>query len=206
MRQDLLSWLGGGYARVLEIGCGAGGNASWLRGHGATRIVGIELDPASARQAGKVFDHVLTEPVETGLAKLDEIFDLIICADVLEHLVDPWTTVRALADLAAPGGTLVASIPNIRYARSIWQIAIGAGFEYSTEGIFDRTHLRFFTRRNIEAMLVGGGWRPRRWGQSRSRRLARLRRVLWFLTAGRSGEFLAYQWYVSAQVAARLED
>ena len=199
----ILKWIDGlalaQGARALEIGCGAGGNATWLRDHGATRIVGIEVDSASAQQAGEVFDLVLSEPVETGLAKLDEMFDLIICADVLEHLVDPWTTVRALAEVAAPGGTLVASIPNIRFARAIWQITLGGGFEYSTEGTFDRSHLRFFTRRNIETMLVGGGWSPRRWGYSKSRRLARLRSALWTLTSGRSGEFLAYQWYVSAR-------
>jgi SAM-dependent methyltransferase len=197
-RNDLLSWLGGRYARVLEIGCGAGGNASWLRDHGAIRIVGIESDPASSARADALFDLVLAEPVETGLAKLDEEFDLIICADVLEHLIDPWTMVRALADRAAPGATLLASIPNIRFARALWQIALGAGFQYATEGTFDRTHLRFFTRRNIDSMLVDGGWSPTRWGHSRSRRLARLRSALWIVTGGRSGEFLAYQWYVAA--------
>jgi 2-polyprenyl-3-methyl-5-hydroxy-6-metoxy-1,4-benzoquinol methylase len=148
-----------------------------------------------------VFDLVLTEPVETGLTKLDEDFDLIICADVLEHLIDPWTAVRAMSHRAAPGGVLVASVPNIRFVRAIWQIVLGRGFDYTTEGTFDRTHLRFFTRRNIGGMLVAGGWRPERWGFSKSRRLSRLRDALWSLTSGRSGEFLAYQWYVSAQVS-----
>ena len=71
-RADLLSWLGGRYRTVLEVGCGAGGNAGWLREHGATRIVGIELDPTSARQASEVFDLVLDCPVEVGLPKVDE--------------------------------------------------------------------------------------------------------------------------------------
>ncbi|MHB8891677.1 MAG: class I SAM-dependent methyltransferase [Candidatus Limnocylindrales bacterium] len=200
-RRDLMSWLDGQWGRVLEIGCGEGGNALWLRAHGASRIVGIELDPASATRARDQFDEIVAEPVESGLGRLDEEFDLIICADVLEHLVDPWATVAALAQKAAPGATLVVSIPNIRFARTLWQIAFGEGFSYTTEGIFDRTHLRFFTRRNVAAMLRDGGWRPVRWGYSPSQRLARLRAGLWALTGGRSGEFLAYQWYVAATLA-----
>jgi 2-polyprenyl-3-methyl-5-hydroxy-6-metoxy-1,4-benzoquinol methylase len=197
-RGDLLGWLDIGGRRVLEIGCGEGGNASWLREHGATRIVGIEPHPASAALAARVYDLVLTERVETGLGRLDETFDLIICADVLEHLIDPWAAVAELADKADPDATLLISIPNIRFVRAAWAIVFGAGFEYTAEGIFDRTHLRFFTRRNVGTMLRDGRWRPIRWGYGRSSRYRRLKDVLWRLTRGLSGEFLAYQWFVAA--------
>lgn len=205
-REDLLSWLGGRHERVLEIGCGAGGNATWLREHGAARIVGVELDEASAVRAGEVFDRVLAESVETALAKLDETFDLIICADVLEHLVDPWAVVRDLARQATDDTTLLVSIPNVRYIRTLWDIALGSGFQYVSEGPFDRTHLRFFSRANVAGLLLQGGWRPRRWAPSPSRRLRFLRDLLWKVTGGRSGEFLAYQWYIAAKRASTESD
>ena len=67
----------------------------------------------------------------------------MVCADVLEYLVDPWTTVSRRRELASPGGAIVASIPTIRSHGALLQIAVGRGFEYESEGIFDRTNLRF---------------------------------------------------------------
>jgi 2-polyprenyl-3-methyl-5-hydroxy-6-metoxy-1,4-benzoquinol methylase len=195
-RSDLLEWVGGRHGRVLEVGCGSGGNARWLRLHGATRIVGIELDQASAVRAREVFDAVINESVETAVHGIEESFDLVICADVLEHLVDPWSVVAALARRVADDGLLVVSIPNIRHYRALWRIAFGAGFRYEKEGTFDATHLRFFDRAGVERMLRDGGWMPERWSSSGGRRGAR------FLSALRLGgvsEYLAYQWHVAAR-------
>ena len=192
-RTDLLNWLGGRYSRVLEVGCGSGGNAAWLRRHGATRIVGIETDQASAVRARKVFDEVIVELVETALDDLDESFDLIICADVLEHLVDPWAVTSALARKAAENGLLIVSVPNIRHYRALWRIAFGVGFRYEDEGTFDATHLRFFDRAGLERMLNEAGWSPQRWGSLGGRRLKRL---LFALRLTRPSEYIVYQWHV----------
>lgn len=196
-RADLLNWLGGRYSRVLEVGCGSGGNAPWLRRHGATRIVGIETDPASAARARDVFDEVIVESVETALDDLDESFDLIICADVLEHLVDPWAVTSALAGKAAENGLLIVSAPNIRHYRALWRIAFGVGFRYEDEGTFDSTHLRFFDRAGLERMLNQAGWVPQRWGSSGGRRLKRL---LFAIRVARLYEYVAYQWHVVARL------
>jgi SAM-dependent methyltransferase len=112
--------------------------------------------PRSRR--GRCSTLVLAEDVETALGKLDESFDLVVCADVLEHLVDPWETVRRLRSVAAPGGTPVMSVPNIRFYRALWKIGFGDGFRYETDGIFDVTHLRFFTRSTIESMVQDADW------------------------------------------------
>jgi len=177
-RVDLLDWLGGRYPRVLEIGCGRGGNAAWYRCHGASRIVGIEVDEASAEEAKGLFDAVYAQPVETSLPRLTERFDLIVCADVLEHLIDPWTVLGQLRGVADPGATLVLSIPNIRHYRALLQIAFGAGFRYEAEGPFDKTHIRFFTRANLVEMLGSTGWRSVRVAPAPGGRLRRLRLVL----------------------------
>ena len=210
-RTDLLDWLGGHYERVLEVGCGAGGNARWLREHGARRLVGVEIHQESAERARDAFDQVEPRAIEDALPYLSGPFDLIICADVLEHLLDPWDIARRLAALAAPDGQLLASIPNIRYLPALTRIAIGAGFRPESEGTFDATHLRFFTKENVRELLTSSGWRPVRWGygsyRSRSpdtlsRALTMTRRVLSRATLGVSDEWLVGQWWVAATPAS----
>lgn len=194
-RSDLLDWVGGRHARVLEIGCGAGGNAAWLRRHGASRIVGIDLDRRSVEAARAVFDAVLLGRVEDVLQLADETFDLVVCADVLEHLEDPEGTVRSLAQHIGPGGILAASIPNIRHYRALGRIAFGRGFAPDPEGVFDGTHLRFFTRANVAETLRRAGLEPDRWGSSPPRRMRRIRGLV---TKGPISEYLTYQWFVVA--------
>jgi SAM-dependent methyltransferase len=207
-RTDLLDWLGGRFERVLEVGCGAGGNARWLRAHGARELVGVEIHAPSAEQARAVFDVVDARPIEQALDSLSGPFDLIICADVLEHLVDPWDVVRRLGHVAADDGRLLVSMPNIRYLRALARIAVGPGFRPEPEGIFDGTHLRFFTRENLADLVKSGGWTPVRWGypayRSRSpdrlaRVLARARSFLSFASRGMTDEWLAGQWWVVAR-------
>jgi 2-polyprenyl-3-methyl-5-hydroxy-6-metoxy-1,4-benzoquinol methylase len=202
-RSDLLDWLGGRCNRVLEIGCGRGGNADWFRQHGATWIAGIDLDRRSAEQAATRFDSVLVGDVSDLLDELDDRFDLIVCADVLEHLADPWAVVGRLRELAAPGGRIVASIPNVRFYRALWEIAFGHGFRYAPEGIFDRTHLRFFTSATIRALLQQGGWEVRRLEPSTSRR-RHLRAAIEMMTGKRSREWLTYQWFAEGRAASEV--
>lgn len=99
-------------------------------------------------------------------------FDYIVCADVLEHLIDPWIVLSDLVSFLKPGGRIMVSLPNVRHW-SIWLPLILRGhWEYRESGIMDRTHLRFFTRFSaIELLnnaggdvaiyhpLIGGKWR-----------------------------------------------
>jgi SAM-dependent methyltransferase len=202
-RFDLLDWLGGRYPKVLEIGCGRGGNAAWFRKHGATKITGIELDEESAREASRRFDSVLVGDVALRLRDVEDEFDLIVCADVLEHLIDPWTVVRELRRVACPGATFVASIPNIRFYRALWEIGMGGGFRYQPEGILDQTHLRFFTSATIRDLVGENGWIVRRLEPSPSRRRRRLRVALDIVTGRRSREWLTYQWFVEGRADPR---
>lgn len=201
-RRDLLDWVGGRHASVLEVGCGRGGNAQWYRAHGARRIVGVELDNGSADVARASFDEVIPTSIESALDSLAGPFDLIVCADVLEHLVDPWRVARGLVELATDETRLAISIPNIRHYRALARIALGAGFRYEPEGVFDRTHLRFFTRANIVSMLVESGWTVERIETSPGRQLRYLRRALSRMRLGVAHEWLAYQWFVVARAAA----
>jgi SAM-dependent methyltransferase len=200
-RTDFLDWVGGQYERVLDVGCGAGTNAAWYRRHGAREIVGIEIDATSAARAASVFDRVICDRVETALHTLGGSFDLIVCADVLEHLVDPWSVVRELGRFANASTCLAISMPNIRFVPALLRIAFGRGFAYEDQGIFDSTHLRFFTRRDAALMLRRGGWLPERWGAPPFGRLGSVRRLAQRWTMGRSDQWLAGQMYAVARPA-----
>ena len=197
-RSEFLDWVGGRFERVLDVGCGSGANAPWYRRHGAREIVGVELDPASGAQAATVYDRVVNEDIEAAVQALDGRFDLIVCADVLEHLIDPWSVVRQLGTAAHADTILAISMPSIRFLPALVRIAFGRGFAYEDEGIFDSTHLRFFSRRDIELMLRNGGWAPRRWGAPRFEKLGSVRRLAQRATTGRSDQWLSRQLYVVA--------
>lgn len=197
-RSDFLDWVVPGGGRILEVGCGAGENAERLRGAGDAYLVGVEPDSSAASAAEDRFDEVLAGPIEEVARKLTGPFDLIICADVLEHTVDPWGVLSLLRVLSHSDTRLVASIPNIRHYRALARIAFGAGFHYEAEGIFDSTHLRFFVRENIDTMLRACGWSPEHWKAFHSGRIAR---GLSWLSGGLLDDWLAYQWYVTAHLA-----
>ncbi|MEA2653880.1 MAG: hypothetical protein QOI37_1107 [Chloroflexota bacterium] len=199
-RAGFLDWVGGQHQRILDVGCGAGSNAPWYRRHGAREIVGIEVDAQSAEHAATRFDRVVMEPVETAISQLDGPFDLIVCADVLEHLVDPWTVVDELRRLSGPSTILAVSMPNIRFIGAIARIAIGSGFRYEEEGIFDSTHLRFFTPGDLDRLLSKGGWMPARRGAQHYGRFTPARSLAGRVTRGWTDQWLAEQQFVVARL------
>jgi SAM-dependent methyltransferase len=197
-RTDLLDWWGGGARRVLDVGCGEGANAAWLRAHGADWVEGVEPHLPSAEVASMALDRLHACPVED--AELDGLFDLIICADVLEHTVDPEGVLGKLRDRITDNGRLLVSVPNIRHYRALARIAFGPAFQPEPSGTFDGTHLRFFTRGNLADRLRAAGWGPVRWGYPSFSRPGRtVRPLLARLTRGLTDEWLVGQWFVSAQ-------
>jgi SAM-dependent methyltransferase len=179
--------------RVLEIGCGCGGLGRLLkeRGH---HVTGIELVPAAADEARRRLDHVLTADVEVdGLPFPPDSFDAIVCADVLEHLVDPWRVLRQAAGVLAPGGVVVASIPNLQNGDVLWRLARGR-WEYRERGITDFGHLRFFTLHTIRGLFAQAGLELVHVGH-RYRR-SWWREALCALTAGRARAFFTRQYLV----------
>jgi GT2 family glycosyltransferase/2-polyprenyl-3-methyl-5-hydroxy-6-metoxy-1,4-benzoquinol methylase len=144
--------------RVIDVGCGAGGLGRALKAAQPGREVrGIEYVAEQAERARQVLDDVRTSGAESGLPAGWERPDCVIFADVLEHLVDPWTTLRTWRDALAPGGTLVVSLPNVLH-RSVTFGALRGEWNYVEAGVLDRTHLRFFTRETAIAMLEGAGF------------------------------------------------
>ena len=133
--------------RALEVGCGEGGTLGWAKQNGRVKhATGIELMGDYAEISKGILDHVITANIESDEIILEAPFQLILCLDVLEHLRDPWQVMGRLVSWLAPGGVLIASLPNVRYLAILTDLVLRGRFDYQDSGILDRTHLRFFTR------------------------------------------------------------
>ena len=197
-RADVVALLPRPVRRVLDVGCGAGGTAPGLREAGASEIVGIEVVASAAEAARGVLDRVYVATVEDALGDLNGAFDTILCLDVLEHLVDPGAVLKRLRVVAAPGATLQVSVPNARHFSLVADLLLRGTFGYTDWGHRDRTHLRWFTRRDLIDLVTEAGWEVTRTSVPPLGRSASLHR--W--TRGRSSEFLVGQIYLTARAAA----
>jgi 2-polyprenyl-3-methyl-5-hydroxy-6-metoxy-1,4-benzoquinol methylase len=143
---------------ILDIGCGSGALGAVLKARQACSVVGVELVPEAAESARSKLDRVHTGTIEQHLPQFEQgYFDCIIMADVLEHMVDPYTLLHELSVLLTPTGCAVISLPNVRHWSVVKDLLEGR-FDYKNEGIMDRTHLRFFTMSSAVAMINGAGY------------------------------------------------
>ncbi|MGH7895267.1 MAG: class I SAM-dependent methyltransferase [Candidatus Binatia bacterium] len=151
-------------ARVLEVGAHTGYFSARLRDRGCA-VIALEVDPRAATQAARYADHVVVGDVEDARvrARLGGPFDVVLFMHVLEHLVDPWGTLAAVRELLAPGGRVIALLPNVACWRVRKALFFGGTFEYEETGILDRTHLRFFTLASGRELLETSGWAVRDW-------------------------------------------
>ena len=134
--------------KVLDVGCGTGSVSEVIQKITNAKLMGIEPDAVRAAAANarglKVLQGFLTEKVlqEHGP------FDAIIFADVLEHLPNPAEMVLIAKKGLLPGGSIIASVPNIAH----WFVRtdlLRGRFDYQDCGIMDATHLRWFTRKTF---------------------------------------------------------
>ena len=123
------------------------------------RILGIEIDEDYAAVARDRLDRVVVADAEAFLRDIqpETPFDCVIAADVLEHLVDPWTVVERSAAMLAPRGTFVVSLPNVFYWKALWRAVRHARWPRDDQGIFDRTHLRWFGQDDARELLSAAG-------------------------------------------------
>jgi 2-polyprenyl-3-methyl-5-hydroxy-6-metoxy-1,4-benzoquinol methylase len=136
--------------KVLELGCAEGSTTRVLRQRGC-RVTGVEMDPTAAEIAAEFAERVIVDNLDTmnfAAALGRERFDVIVAADVLEHLSDPVRCLRACVALLSAGGEVVLSIPNVAHA-DVRLALLDGQFEYSEWGLLDNTHLRFFTRDSL---------------------------------------------------------
>jgi 2-polyprenyl-3-methyl-5-hydroxy-6-metoxy-1,4-benzoquinol methylase len=85
-------------------------------------------------------------------------FDLVVCNDVIEHMQDPKKFLKDIRSKLAPGGKMIASIPNLRNAENIMELVVDGNFKYKDAGILDYTHFHLFTKRSFVEMSTECGW------------------------------------------------
>jgi 2-polyprenyl-3-methyl-5-hydroxy-6-metoxy-1,4-benzoquinol methylase len=154
----LVSWLAGRpAARVLDVGCADGYVAEGLRklGH---RVTGVDVmaRPGVKERVDHFIEADLDEGLPVSLAEGDP-FDVVLAADVLEHVRDPEGLLRELHDVLGGEGRLLVSVPNFGHWYPRLRVVSGR-FDYDRRGILDRGHVRFFTRRSFERVLHRAGW------------------------------------------------
>ncbi len=156
-RSELLPLIPNSARRILDVGCGAGTLGEILLKRGATTVVGIEQDSKAAQRARLRLTEVIEGNVETmDFSFFPKSFDAIICADILEHLIDPWAVLERLTALLGSKGRLIASIPNSRYL-ALLHLLVDGHWTYQSSGLLDRGHLRFFTLNEIKKMFAKAG-------------------------------------------------
>jgi len=148
---------------VLDIGCGAAHFSAALKRQTGACVWGIEPTAAAAREASMRIDNVLTGTYEQVESKLPErAFDAIFFNDVLEHMVEPWDTLRKALGPLRTDGRVYASIPNVLFAESLVTVLRTRDWRYTDAGILDVTHVRFFTRKSILRLFDDAGYRIER--------------------------------------------
>ena len=147
-------------ARVLDVGCGTGSVSCLVRDRRKARVVGIEPNPERAGLAAERGIPVLAGTYDEAAVHRHGPFDVVLFADVLEHLEDPALVLRQARRALAPGGRVLASIPNVAH----WSVRLNllAGrFDYQPTGIMDATHLRWFTGASVDRLFRESGYTVR---------------------------------------------
>lgn len=161
VRSDIAPYIVHRIGRLLDVGGGTGATAAYLKSQGLASQVGV-VDQVASADATDGIDFHHSGDLED-LDFLDSVlaaegpFDTILCLDILEHLVDPWGVVAHLHRALAPGGHIIASIPNVRHYRVSGGLFFGGRWDLADAGILDRTHLRFFVKETAVELMTSSG-------------------------------------------------
>lgn len=156
-RDDILNLLPDNVWKVLDIGCSAGALGEQIkRRNNSVEVIGVETDKQMAKFAKKKINRVIMGDIERINLRdyfTPDYFDCIIFADILEHLKNPWKVLKNTAIFLNNGGVVIASIPNVRHYSTIINLLLKGYWPYRERGIHDKSHLRFFTLKNIREIF-----------------------------------------------------
>ncbi len=143
--------------KILELGVGDASLTKRLHEAGA-EVTGVDIDEEAAEIARPYCEKLLISNLDDfESVQLEGVYDMVIAADVLEHLRDPEVVLSKLKRFVKRDGWLVVSLPNVVNLYVRLNVLLGR-FPYHSKGILDRTHLHFYTLKSAESMLKKTGW------------------------------------------------
>ncbi len=149
-RLEMLDFIPLNSKKILDIGCGEGNFSYILKEKLKAEVWGIEKNETAFNLARKKLDKVLLGDATLLLDLLDDnYFDCLVLNDILEHLVDPYNFLEKLKSKLSQNGVIVFSVPNVRYLLNLKNLLINKDWRYENEGVLDKTHLRFFTKKSL---------------------------------------------------------
>jgi SAM-dependent methyltransferase len=143
-----------GRSPVLDVGAAQGLLGQLTRTSGLT-IDAVEPNPHWADHARPFYRHVFASTIEEAALPANT-YRVIVCADVLEHTVDPVAVIQQLRCVATDDAFFIISLPNVAHL-AVRLMLLAGYFPEMERGILDRTHLHFYTRDTAEAMLRRAG-------------------------------------------------
>lgn len=197
VRYDLVHLIPNVRGTILDVGCASGATMKYLFDLGAEDVKGIDISKESLDAARKSGLDVYEIDLNVSPLPFEEkYFDTIILADVLEHLVDPWTVLLKMKEYLKDDGVIIISLPNIRNYKVLKRLIFQDRWDYEDQGILDKTHLRFFTDRTAKEMITNSGFKVV--GTSYSGYKGIFNSVLNFIFRSLIRKFMAVQFYYIA--------
>jgi 2-polyprenyl-3-methyl-5-hydroxy-6-metoxy-1,4-benzoquinol methylase len=147
---------------ILDVGCCNGEVSAFLGEVCHARVTGVDCDDEAVNEAVKVIEAYTYSLEDYPLSKMcwvgHQTYDVIVFADVLEHLTQPLDILRDASKLLNDGGHVLVSVPNVQYFQVRLKMAFGS-MEYEDYGPLDRTHLKFFGYKSARALVEEAGYR-----------------------------------------------
>jgi len=144
---------------ILDIGCSDGKTLKYLKENYKVNLYGIEPDLELVKDADN-YGNIFGGTVEDWLYISHQEFDSIIMADVIEHLLEPWTVVREVTKRLKKGGSIYASIPNFFHASVMFNLFSCGSFAYFSSDLINKDHLRYFTLLDSMVLFKMSGLTP----------------------------------------------
>jgi len=188
--------------KVLEIGAGYGETLRYLKEKkNAEEVVGFDLnyDESKKDSYNQIDKFIFGDIEKVSLDTYPNYFDVIILADVLEHLENPNKVLKKLKHNLKKDGEIISSIPNIRTLNALYKIYFKGNFSYEDEGLFDNTHLRFYCKKDMITLFNKSGFKVSYIESAlKNYKEKSIRKSINNMTFGLFEEFLTTQYFIRA--------
>jgi len=150
-------------SRVLELGCATGYHSRYLTKVKRCTVIGVDAEKKVTLKATASLERLIIANLDDQKTwpKIKQFapYDVVLASNLIEHLLNPWLTLKNIRAVLKPGGHAVIAVPNIAFWRSRLRLLQGK-WEYAEYGIFDRTHTKFFTLFSLRQSLIEAGLKP----------------------------------------------